>query len=164
MPILKSKSRSSPEDNVDNAPNRKRSIFSGRNRSPPPTSPRRSGDANSGRRSFFGSGSVSDTGSDRGSRNDSVRSRGFLGLGRNQGHSIHNDPTIAAAHQKVTDAEAAEREADQALFQARNKVKEAKRHVEMLEREALEDAHRAKMKQAEAKIVRKSAKALGRHG
>lgn len=86
-------------------------------------------------------------------------------MGRNRNsHSIYNDPSIVAARQKVTDAEAAEREADQALVQARNKVKEAKRHVEVLEREALEDAHRAKMKQAEAKIVRKSAKALGRHG
>jgi hypothetical protein len=60
-------------------------------------------------------------------------------LGRNQGHSIQNEPSIVAARQKVTDAEAAEREADQILTEARNKVKEAKRHVEILEREALEE-------------------------
>lgn len=39
----------------------------------------------------------------------------------------------------MTNAETAEREADQALTQARNKVKEAKQHVEILEREALEE-------------------------
>ncbi|KAF9452777.1 hypothetical protein P691DRAFT_660224 [Macrolepiota fuliginosa MF-IS2] len=108
---------------------------------------------------------MSDSDSDQGSRRGSTRSGGFFNRGSNRDRSlIQGDPTIIAARQKVTDAEGAEREADQALTQARNKVKEARQHVEALEREALEDAHRARMKQAEAKIVRKSAKALGRHG
>jgi len=69
-----------------------------------------------------------------------------------------------AARQKVTDAEEAERQADRALIEARGMVKEAREHVKILEREALDDARRAKAKQAEAKIVSKAASSLGRHG
>ncbi|GLB37786.1 hypothetical protein LshimejAT787_0408370 [Lyophyllum shimeji] len=87
---------------------------------------------------------------------------GFLGFGHGTG--IDRDPTILAARQKVTDAEEAEKEADRALSQARNMVKEARGHVKILEQEAMEDARRAKAKQAEAKIVGKVAKGLGRHG
>jgi len=79
-------------------------------------------------------------------------------------NSLKNDPTILAARQKVAEAEASEREADRALGQARLAVREAHEHVKMLEREALEDARRAKLKQAEAKTVSKSARGLGRHG
>jgi len=68
------------------------------------------------------------------------------------------------ARQKVADAETAEREADRALNEARESVREAREHVRLLEREAIEDARRAKAKQAEAKIVSKSARGLGRHG
>ncbi|KZT10890.1 uncharacterized protein LAESUDRAFT_721277 [Laetiporus sulphureus 93-53] len=75
-----------------------------------------------------------------------------------------NDPSIVFARQKVTEAEAAEREADRALMQARAAVQSAKEHVRNLEREISEDAKRAKAKQSEAKNVSKSAKALGRHG
>ncbi|KIP06532.1 hypothetical protein PHLGIDRAFT_90806, partial [Phlebiopsis gigantea 11061_1 CR5-6] len=75
-----------------------------------------------------------------------------------------NDPTIRGARQKVADAETSEREADRALGLARAAVREAREHVKILEREALEDARRAKAKQAEAKTVSKSARGLGRHG
>ncbi|KAI0088153.1 hypothetical protein BDY19DRAFT_952418 [Irpex rosettiformis] len=75
-----------------------------------------------------------------------------------------NEPSILAARQKVSDAETSERDADRALGNARAAVREARQHVQMLEREALEDARRAKAKQAEAKTVSKSAKGLGRHG
>jgi len=77
---------------------------------------------------------------------------------------LRNDPTITGARQKVSDAEAFEREADRALMQARGAVREAREHVRILEREALEEARRAKAKQAEAKNVSKSARGLGRHG
>jgi len=65
---------------------------------------------------------------------------------------------------KVADAEAAERAADKALVEARSAVKSAREHIKVLENEVLEDARRAKAKQAEAKNVSKSAKGLGRHG
>ncbi|KAF9063430.1 hypothetical protein BDP27DRAFT_1232179, partial [Rhodocollybia butyracea] len=72
--------------------------------------------------------------------------------------------SVMAARQKVSDAEESEKAADRALQQARNHVKEARDHVKFLEKEAEDDAHRARLKQAEAKIVSKSARGLGRHG
>ena len=54
-------------------------------------------------------------------------------------NDLKNDPSIRAARQKVSDAEASEREADRALGQARAAVREAREHVKMLEREALEE-------------------------
>lgn len=83
-------------------------------------------------------------------------------MGRNK--RLQDDPSIRGAREKVTDAENAEKEADRALNEARQRVRLARQHVEGLEREAIEDAKRAKAKQAEAKIVKKSAKHLGRHG
>ena len=83
---------------------------------------------------------------------------------------------------QVADAETAERDADRALMQARQAVKDARDHVKFLEQEAAEEcvlfvcvilkedtdisnsARRAKAKQAEAKVINKSAKHLGRHG
>jgi hypothetical protein len=50
-----------------------------------------------------------------------------------------SEPTILAARQKVTDAEGAEKEADKALHSARMAVKEARKHVRNLEREAAEE-------------------------
>lgn len=60
-------------------------------------------------------------------------------------------------------AEAAEREADRALFAAKAAVREAREHVKGLEREAAEQARLAKIKQAAAKNIGKRGKALGRH-
>jgi hypothetical protein len=60
-------------------------------------------------------------------------------------------------------AEAAEREADRALFAAKTKVKEARAHVKRLEMEAAEEARLAKIKQNQAKAIGKRGKALGRH-
>ncbi|EGO00234.1 hypothetical protein SERLA73DRAFT_180706 [Serpula lacrymans var. lacrymans S7.3] len=77
---------------------------------------------------------------------------------------IDKEPTIMAARKKVADAESAEKAADRALLEARTAAKAAKEHVKLLEREVLEDARRAKAKQAEAKNVSKSARSLGRHG
>jgi len=57
-------------------------------------------------------------------------------MGRN--NNIENDPTIRRARKKVADAEKAEKQADFALVDARNRVREAQEHVQMLEQEALE--------------------------
>ncbi|KAI0029471.1 hypothetical protein K488DRAFT_56277 [Vararia minispora EC-137] len=102
----------------------------------------------------------------------STRSGGFFSFrNRNSSDSsgefssaVSRDPTITAALQKVRDAENAERMADQALAAARASVREARDHVRILEREAIEEARRAKYKQEEAKHVSKSARSLGRHG
>lgn len=59
---------------------------------------------------------------------------------RNNGKNrFANEPSILAARQKVADAEVAERDADAALAQARAAVKEARHHVQVLEREAEEE-------------------------
>ncbi|EKM54737.1 uncharacterized protein PHACADRAFT_48332, partial [Phanerochaete carnosa HHB-10118-sp] len=96
----------------------------------------------------------------------SSRSGGFFSRRRSSSSDpdLRNDSSIVAARQKVGDAEARERDADWALGQARSAVREAREHVRMLEQETLEEARRAKLKQAEAKSVSKSARGLGRHG
>ncbi|KAF8813897.1 hypothetical protein BYT27DRAFT_7060738, partial [Phlegmacium glaucopus] len=86
----------------------------------------------------------------------------FFGLRRND--NIENDPTIRRALKKVADAEKAEKQADIALIDARQRVRDAQEHVRILEQEALEGAKLAKAKQAQSKMVSRSAKALGRHG
>lgn len=76
--------------------------------------------------------------------NGSGRSGGFFS-GRRRSSSgsrdadLSRDPSILAARQKVSDAEASERDADRALGTARAAVREAREHVKMLEREALEE-------------------------
>lgn len=159
---------------VDRSPNRSRSIFS-RRRSPSPEP-------------FVDRNSPSPTRSSHGgffSRRRSTSSDGAMsgsGGSNYRKGSQSNDPTIAAARQKVSDAESFEREADHALNQARAAVREARDHVRILEREAVEEyvvvyspyllrcltrshsARRAKMKQAEVKYVSRSARGLGRHG
>ncbi|KAF6763134.1 hypothetical protein DFP72DRAFT_1060314 [Ephemerocybe angulata] len=110
-------------------------------------------------RSSYDSGSSRSSIGGSGTRNGGG---GFLGLGKNKNH-LDNDPSIISARQKIADAERAERDADMALRQARQAVDNAKDQVRMLEREAVEDSKRAKAKQAEAKIINKTAKHLGRH-
>jgi len=75
----------------------------------------------------------------------------------------HDDPSIVGARQRVMDAERAEKEADAALFAAKNAVRQAREHVKHLEREAAEDARLAKIKQHQARDISKRAKPLGRH-
>jgi F0F1-type ATP synthase membrane subunit b/b' len=77
---------------------------------------------------------------------------------------MENDPTIRRALKKVADAEKAEKQADVALNDARERVREAREHVKLLEQEAKEGARLAKEKQAHSEMVVKSAKGLGRHG
>jgi len=74
---------------------------------------------------------------------------------------LDKDPTIIAARQKMTDAEAAVKEAEMALKQARMSAEAARGQSKILKRE--EDAARAKAKQAEAKVVSKTVRNLGRH-
>ncbi|KAH9963893.1 hypothetical protein BC827DRAFT_1266220 [Russula dissimulans] len=78
--------------------------------------------------------------------------------------ALANDQTLMKARSKVTEAENAERVADAALDAARRAAREAEDHMKMLEREAVDETQRAKMKQAEIKNVRKSVRGLGRHG
>lgn len=52
---------------------------------------------------------------------------------------LEDDPSISGAREKVTDAENAEKEADRALDEARQRVRLARQHVKNLEREALEE-------------------------
>ncbi|KAF2834968.1 hypothetical protein M501DRAFT_989352 [Patellaria atrata CBS 101060] len=73
------------------------------------------------------------------------------------------DPSIVGARERVLRAEAAERDADRALIQARGAVRGAREEVKRLEREAAEEARLAKIKQSQAKSISKRAKPLGRH-
>ena len=51
----------------------------------------------------------------------------------------HEDPSIVTARERVLSAEAAERDADRALVQARAAVREAREHIKRLGREAAEE-------------------------
>ncbi|KAJ7451809.1 hypothetical protein B0H11DRAFT_2075194 [Mycena galericulata] len=171
---------------VAEAPARKGSMFSRRRSLSPAADPATDANANNAtspsRRNFFGrSGRASLDGNGNangdaalarngsvasGNGNDSVRSGrsgpGFFG--RTTNFDVHNDPTILAAREKVTNAERAETEADRALVAARAMVREARDHVKFLEREAAAEAKRAQQKQAASNDVSKSAAGLGRHG
>ncbi|KAF5355436.1 hypothetical protein D9758_006424 [Tetrapyrgos nigripes] len=140
---------------------------------PPEEPPARSNTVSSRKHGIFGGRSSSDDSSlgragstytaDTSRTSNSSRSGGILSHFKTQGFP-HNDPTIMAAREKVSLAEQAERAADQALQAARNQVKEARDHIRFLEKEAEDDARRAKMKQTEAKNVSRAAGHLGRHG
>jgi hypothetical protein len=138
MPLLKSNKDSTQTRNTgDNntrssssSPGRKRSIFSGRRRT-----------SSSG-----GSGHGSSGHDDSGHRTSGTRrtsghrtfGSGIFGRGRDK-HLLDNDQSIITARQGVSDAETAEREADKALVEARNRVKFAHEHVRNLEQEAIEE-------------------------
>ncbi|KAH8816685.1 hypothetical protein F5884DRAFT_896437 [Xylogone sp. PMI_703] len=85
---------------------------------------------------------------------------------RHNGSVLHRrsdeDPSISAARDRVFSAEAAERDADRALQQARQAVRLAREHVRKLEQEAAEEARLAKIKQDQAASISKRAKPLGR--
>jgi hypothetical protein len=67
------------------------------------------------------------------------RRRSSSSSSRSRSHDFKKDPSILAARQKVAEAENSERQADHALGVARSAVREARQHVQMLEREALEE-------------------------
>lgn len=151
MPLFKSNPEASNNANArhrtsSTSPARKGSIFSSRNRSvsPASTDRSRSNETPHRRNGFFGRrNSISSDDSSGHARTGSVRSSesrsggGFFGMGHKNG--IDRDPTILNAREKVTNAEAAEKDADRALLQAREMVKEAREHVKILEREAIEE-------------------------
>ncbi|KAI0268823.1 hypothetical protein BC834DRAFT_655260 [Gloeopeniophorella convolvens] len=170
MPLFSPRRHDSPPPPPRPAtpPNRSRSLFSRRSRSAERIDNRaRSGTTYSGSNGRSPTNDYNSYGDN--SRQGGSRSGGFFSRRRSSSSSdtrpdLAHDPSIMNARSKVSDAEAAEREADQALVAARMAVREARDHVRVLENEATEDARRAKMKQAEAKNVSKSARGLGRHG
>ena len=92
--------------------------------------------------SFFRHRSSSASSSDRENptenpTRDTRNNKGFLGIGRSS--HLEDDPSIRGAREKVTDAVNAEKEADRALDEARQRVKLARQHVGDLEHEALEE-------------------------
>lgn len=93
-------------------------------------------------------------------RSSTLRSGGG-GLGGGLFSRNKEDPSIVNARERVAAAESAEREADFALQQARNSVREAREHVKRLEMEAAAEAKAAKIKQGQAKNLNKRAKPLG---
>jgi hypothetical protein len=74
-----------------------------------------------------------------------------------------NDSSIANARQRVAQAEAAERQADQAMMASRAAVAQAREQVKILEREVEAETRHARMKQQEASTISKGASRLGRH-
>lgn len=165
MPLLKSKSTSS--DSQSSPPTRKRSIFSSnrqssshsrspsrkrsifsssrqsQSRSPSPPHKRSifSPNSHDSTRSTHDNSSAVGSGlfgrrRSNSSDNESAGGNGFFGLGRS--NNIENDQTIRRAREKVAAAEKAEKQADIALNEARNRVSEARQLVKILEQEAEE--------------------------
>ncbi|KAI0633577.1 hypothetical protein C8Q77DRAFT_1157771 [Trametes polyzona] len=156
MPLFRSSSpqREVPPPQQEPSPTRSRGFFGRRSDSPEQTN-----GYNNGYNNANGNGSTRST-----------RSGGLFGRRRSSSSDsdssvdLSKDPSIKVARQKVTEAEAAEAAADRALNEARAAVRGAKDQVRRLEQEALEEARRAKAKQAEAKTIKKSTGRLGRHG
>lgn len=71
--------------------------------------------------------------------NGTGKSSFFARRNHSEEEAIGSDPSIKGARQKVKDAETAEREADKALIAAKNAVRSAREHAQMVEREALEE-------------------------
>lgn len=133
MPLFKSHHNeehvAEPDSQQTTPPARKGSIFS-RHRSQSPSSYHTSSS------SYVNGSSRRSTSSDGGS---SRRGGGLFSSLTGRSHDYHDDPSIMTARQKVTDAEAAEREADHSLALARASVREAHDQVKILEREAKEE-------------------------
>jgi hypothetical protein len=79
------------------------------------------------------------------------------------GHIDDIDPSIAEARDRVLFAEAAERDADRALAEARASVREARENIRRIEEEAREEARRAVIKHQQAREITRRGKTLGRH-
>lgn len=164
MPLFGNRQRSTERDAAvhdrhDDKPARKGSLFS-RNRSHSPSSTavndhhddstRTNGSGGGGLFSRRRSSSSSDNSSRRGTRDShsvagsTSTGGGLFGGNRNGGRTLHNakfskDPSIISARQRIGEAEAAERAADQALIEARTAVRNAREHCKNLEREAEEE-------------------------
>lgn len=73
-----------------------------------------------------------------------------------------HDKSLISARDKVNWAERAEREADSALANARSAVQDARRHLQVLEAEANEQARLAQEKVLATRSLKNNAKGLGR--
>ncbi|KAF9527293.1 hypothetical protein CPB83DRAFT_907704 [Crepidotus variabilis] len=176
MPLFGSSHRDNTVDtsNTSHSPTRTGTLHKGRDvdnaHSPTSATHKKGGLFSRDRRSTdsFSSSDREDRGSHRtGTMNSTTNTStggGFFGLGNRNKHHLDDDPSIRNARQTIADAENAEKEADRALVEARNRTRLAREHIKVLEREAEEDARRAKAKAAEARVINKSAKGLGRHG
>lgn len=137
-------------------PAKKQGLFRRRAASPSPTTSTRASDRTSVSSSTYHTANHhSDSGSTR---------RGGV-LHRTFGHGndgYDDDASVLEARERVHSAEAAEREADLALDEARASVRDARERVKQLEEEAREEARRAKIKQHQAREVSKLGRALGR--
>lgn len=132
MPLFNSNSNDSARrTSADGqSPTRKKSVFSSGRNSPPQST---------------GSGSGSGSGffqrrrsnSDSEANNHNTKRNGFFSIGRN--NDIEDEPSIRAARDMVANAEVAEKDADRALNEARQRVRLAREHVQALEREAREE-------------------------
>lgn len=69
-------------------------------------------------------------------RSSSTSSRSGGGLFGRRSMSPSRDPSIAAARQRMNEAQTAERQADSALASARLAVRDAREHVKIVEQEA----------------------------
>jgi len=139
------------EEPVD-APQRRKSLFSRRSSG----SPARNGTAATNGHSSGGLFNRRRSSSPRTSTGNGHSSGGLL-------HRRHDDPAVMAAHERVSLAETAERDADRALINARSAVKNARDEVKRLEREAAEEMRMAKHKHSATQSISKRGKALGRH-
>ena len=166
MPLFGSRHREEPTVEPQTGSQSNTSHRSGlfnRSRSPPSSNHNGNGNNYGGRNSLDNTSTGTGNGKYHGffssrrhsdSSNDDVNSvntaNGQVGSGASstRKHSVlrhngrnrfANEPSILAARQKVADAENAERDADAALVQARAAVREARHHVQVLEREAEEE-------------------------
>ena len=128
MPLFKSHNQPPPPPSPPQSPpDRSRSLFS------------RKRDNSDPYNNYDNSYDDDRNGSSRGGFFSRRRSSSSSSGSRSRSHDLKKDPSILAARQKVADAENSEREADRALGMARTAVREARQHVQMLEREALEE-------------------------
>jgi hypothetical protein len=184
MSLFKSRDKSPPPATTQ--PARKGTLFGRRSHSPTPTDESYHTTHTGSGGGFFGKRRSSSSDSETRHRGSSMNSGSGSsartgGFGSMFGSNHGGDHSILAARQAVTDAEESERQADRALSAARTSVREARQHIKALEQEAKAEcvscyvlsctdtddlnssAARAKAKQAEAKIVSKTARGLGRH-
>jgi hypothetical protein len=184
MPLFGSRREPSPEPVQTYQEPRKNGLFSRREPSPPaqpvyeepkkqglfhrrssptPTNTTRSSDRTSMSSSTYHTANHNNEGGlfRKSTDASSTRRGGMLHRSFGHGNGHEDDASVLEARQRVQNAEAAEREADRALDEARVSVRDAREHVKVLEEEAREEARRAKMKQHQAREVSKLGKALG---
>jgi hypothetical protein len=131
-----------PEPLPPSSPPKKRSGFLGSRRSADDSFTRPSNTYTNTRTTTYTNGTSRYSPTSSSSGGFFSRRRSFddeTGSDRSSGRSGKQISSIVSARQKVSDAESAERFADDALKRARNAVREAREHVRILENEALEE-------------------------